>query len=43
MIPAKFFNKFWDEGCIGLEVVELGRVLEQSHNSLSTSQRKLQV
>jgi len=43
MIPAKFFNKCWDEGFIGLEVVELGRVLEKSHNSLNISQRKLQV
>jgi hypothetical protein len=36
MVAAKFFNKCRNEGCIGFEVVELGRVLEKSHKSLDS-------
>jgi len=34
VVPAKLFYKCWNERCITLEVVELGRILEKSYNSL---------
>lgn len=34
MVPAELLNECWDEGSVGLEVLELGWVLEESYNAL---------
>lgn len=40
MVPAELFNECWDEGSVGLEVLELRWVLEESYNTLGLLEKR---